>query len=256
MTQSEERRMQRPMTDNNQQIQLPPVIRGRRPAGFTLIEMLVVIAIIGVLASLLFPVGAAVKNAQIRKSAVTQMEQIQTAITEYKSKLGYYPPDNPVPLGATTNYALNQLYYELVGTVLTNNTYQTLNGATTLSATAFPTAFGTASSFTSFANTTKNANSDDVQSAANFLKNIKGGQFLLATKNLPGTANGPVMILGNSALKGPNMYSDNSGNSINPWYYNSSNPTNNTTTFDLWIDVKVGQKTNRICNWSAQPIVL
>ena len=83
------------------------------PRGFTLIEMLVVIAIIGILASLIFPVTAAVARARIRKSASAQLMQATTAIEEYKTKLGYYPPDNPILLpsssGPTTNFGINQL---------------------------------------------------------------------------------------------------------------------------------------------------
>jgi hypothetical protein len=32
----------------------------------------------------------------------------------------------------------------------------------------------------------------------------------------------------------------------------SSSPTNNTTSFDLWIQLKIGNKTNLVCNWSKQ----
>jgi hypothetical protein len=33
----------------------------------------------------------------------------------------------------------------------------------------------------------------------------------------------------------------------------STNPTNNPGSFDLWIDVLYGGKTNRISNWSKDP---
>ena len=42
---------------------------------------------------------------------------------------------------------------------------------------------------------------------------------------------------------------------INPYRYNSSSPTNNPRSYDLWIDVLIGGKINRISNWSEQPIV-
>ena len=42
-------------------------------------------------------------------------------------------------------------------------------------------------------------------------------------------------------------------NPLNPWRYVSSNPTNNPGEFDLWVDIIVGGKTNRICNWSDKP---
>ena len=43
---------------------------------------------------------------------------------------------------------------------------------------------------------------------------------------------------------------------LNPFRYVSTNPTNNPKAFDLWIDILVQGKTNRICNWSEDPIVL
>ena len=52
-------------------------------------------------------------------------------------------------------------------------------------------------------------------------------------------------------MDGPVVYGD-----INPFRYVSSNPTNNTSTFDLWVDVIVGGKTNRISNWSDKPEIV
>jgi hypothetical protein len=43
---------------------------------------------------------------------------------------------------------------------------------------------------------------------------------------------------------------------INPWSYVSSHPTNNVGTYDLWVDIVIGHHTNRVCNWSAQPVQL
>jgi hypothetical protein len=41
---------------------------------------------------------------------------------------------------------------------------------------------------------------------------------------------------------------------VNPWRYNSSSPTNNPGTYDLWIAVRVGSKTKLICNWNKQAL--
>ncbi len=43
---------------------------------------------------------------------------------------------------------------------------------------------------------------------------------------------------------------------INPWRYNSSNPTNNPGTYDLWVDVIIDGKTNRFGNWSKEPVLV
>ena len=43
---------------------------------------------------------------------------------------------------------------------------------------------------------------------------------------------------------------------LNPWRYNSSHPTHNQATYDLWVDVIVDGKTNRISNWSDKPDIV
>src|SRR5690348_17156290 len=82
-------------------------------AAFTLIELIVVIAIIGVLAALIFPVVGVVNRKKQINTAQTQLKALEVAIDGYKTKLGFYPPDNP------NNAVTNQLYFELLGT--TNN---------------------------------------------------------------------------------------------------------------------------------------
>ena len=39
---------------------------------------------------------------------------------------------------------------------------------------------------------------------------------------------------------------------LNPWRYNSSNPTNNPGSYDLWIQLSIAGQTNLICNWTKQ----
>ena len=62
--------------------------------AFTLIELLTVIAIIGLLAALLFPVLKGIKRQQYIRNATAEMEQMETAIERYKAAYGFYPPDN------------------------------------------------------------------------------------------------------------------------------------------------------------------
>ncbi len=61
--------------------------------GFTLVEMLVVIAIIGVLAAILVPtLMAAVKKSKISAVAM-ELNELAGALEAYKLKFGDYPPD-------------------------------------------------------------------------------------------------------------------------------------------------------------------
>lgn len=61
--------------------------------GFTLVEMLVVIAIIGILAALLVPaLGAAIRRSKIGAISL-EMNNLSNAFEAYKSKYTEYPPD-------------------------------------------------------------------------------------------------------------------------------------------------------------------
>ncbi len=65
----------------------------RTSQAFTLIELLVVISIMGFSRRSLFPVTGAVKRQQYLKTATAEMEQIETALDNYKAKYGFYPPE-------------------------------------------------------------------------------------------------------------------------------------------------------------------
>jgi prepilin-type N-terminal cleavage/methylation domain-containing protein len=219
----------------------------RRASAFTLIELLIVISIMALLAALIFPAVGAVTKLKIRKRAAGELIQVQTAIEAYKAKFGYYPPDNP------GNPATNQLYYELLGTSYNSQTYTVLDGSAQIGGTSgisFSGAFGPTTAITGFMNCTRAAGGDDTVRAQNFFRTgLKAGQFLAATAPIT------CSVLG-SSLAGPVMYNDAGGRQINPWRYNSSSPTNNPGSFDLWIDVAVGSQTNRICNWSTVPLIV
>jgi prepilin-type N-terminal cleavage/methylation domain-containing protein len=230
-------------------------VEGRRhESAFTLIELIVVIAIIGILAGLIIPVVGVVNARKQISTAQTQLKGIEAAIDGYKTKLGYYPPDNP------NNPALNQLYFELLGT--TNNgagnpnptLWVTMDGSAQIGTSTTPNIL-TEFSVTGFANTSTRARSDDQGAAAStFLNNLKSDEI-----GMPDPNNANVKILVCSVTWPPNLTGVlplPAPQSLNPWRYVSTHPTNNTASYDLWVDIVIHGKTNRISNWSTQPIKL
>jgi prepilin-type N-terminal cleavage/methylation domain-containing protein len=217
-----------------------------RRTAFTLVELLVVIAIMAILAALIFPAVKGVKAKSMRSKAEAELKQIEAAIDSYKAKYGHYPPDNP------GTPALNQLFYELQGTTQTNlggvAVFQTLDGRTNIPVASVSALFGPGVG--GFVNCTKAGGGDDFAAAKKFVSGLTPGQygFLasgigLLTSSVPWPKNlGPV-ILG---------WPDE----LNPIRYNSSSPTGNPKSYDLWVDIVISGKTNRISNWSAQPEIV
>lgn len=68
--------------------------RSGRRFGFTLVELLVVIAIIGVLVALLLPAIQAAREAARRSQCKSQLKQIGLAILNYESNKKRFPPGN------------------------------------------------------------------------------------------------------------------------------------------------------------------
>ena len=205
--------------------------------AFTLIELLVVIAIIAALAAMIFPVTAAVQRAKVRSKARAELSQVATWIEAYKVKMGHYPPDNPNRLGPSP------LFFELAGTTLQSGAFRTLDGSGVIG--PVPAQVLTTFGVSGFVNSSRGA-SEDGPNAKKFIDKLSAGQT--------GEIANDVRVL-TSTVRWP----DTSGNwflvpGLNPIRYNSSNPTNNPGSYDLWIDVVVSGKTNRISNWSKVPL--
>ena len=68
-------------------------MKSSRKKGFTLVELLTVIVMIGILASLI--TGAAIMaRAAVRRTVVlSEIGQLDVALKNYKTKFGEYPPD-------------------------------------------------------------------------------------------------------------------------------------------------------------------
>jgi len=226
---------------------LQPSRRGPRHA-FTLIELLVVIAIMGTLAALLLPVVGQVKKHQYIYNAQAEMAQLETAIDRYKSAYGFYPPSTPNPpaLGNWSSY-VNQLYYELEGTVFTTNAYTTLDGSTHISTNTVITAFGVGG----FLNCTKPNGDEGTTAAKNFLPDLKPKQVWPQPGYTNNGANEGVNLLICSAGGPDTIYQPLGKQELNPWRYVCPG-TNNPGSYDLWIQLSISGKTNLICNWSSQ----
>jgi prepilin-type N-terminal cleavage/methylation domain-containing protein len=182
--------------------------------AFTLIEMLVVIAIIGLLAAMIVGGASHVRETSVRNRVRAEMNQVVTAIESYHKKFGFYPPDNP------NNPASPPLYYELTG-----NT-NLLDKPTIL-------ALFSVKGFV-------NSQADENERVPNFFPNLgvenKGYREINATPKA-------------CVLTVPVPGTDPINPDLNPWRYVSKNPTNNSETYDLWAEVKVGNKTIVIGNW-------
>ena len=219
-----------------------------RLRAFTLIELLVVMAIIGALAALLLAVAGPVKTKQKILNTRAEMDQLITAIENYKATYGFYPPSPAVPPAVGNPLTLpNQLYYELAGTVFTNGSYTTLDGnPPSLTPLQIQGAFGVGG----FLNCTKGAGGEDATAAHNFLPELRPKQYYLFTNINTGPQGVNLLV---ASVGGPDQtYQPVGLPDVNPWRYNSSNPTNNPGGYDLWVQLVIGGKTNLICNWSKQ----
>jgi prepilin-type N-terminal cleavage/methylation domain-containing protein len=79
-------------------------LRLSKPSSFTLVEMLVVIGIIAILASVILYAGGTVLRAAKRAKAANTANQIQTAVLAYYTEYSVYP----IPSTATAN---SDVYY-------------------------------------------------------------------------------------------------------------------------------------------------
>ncbi len=211
-----------------------------RRGGFTLIELLVVIAVIALLAGMIFPITGAVNRAKIRTKTKAELAQVEIAIMNYKTKLGHYPPDSG-------DFNFHQLYYELVGTALQNNIFTTLDNSSAVTVPTLTALFG--GRVAGFINSSRPGAEGEGVKATSFLRDLKPGQVAtLANHNDFRVLTCSVIWPADRAPIIPNQPG------VNPWRYNSSSPTNNPNSFDLWADVVINNKVFRISNWSREPI--
>jgi prepilin-type N-terminal cleavage/methylation domain-containing protein len=208
-----------------------PHCRPRPSQAFTLIELLVVIAIIGILAALIVGVGPAATAKMRTARAQAELQSVISAIGSYQAKKGVYPPDNS---NSTTN---NPLYYELTGAVLLNNGNFQSRLQETLTANQVQSIFNMGGFINS---------ATDVGELQNYFPAMKVSQRAAFVD----TATKATYTLLGCQVPGPVK------GGFNPFHYVSSNPVHNQNGFDLWVDIMIRGKTNRISNWSPDPEVV
>jgi prepilin-type N-terminal cleavage/methylation domain-containing protein len=223
-----------------------------RIQAFTLIELLIVIAAIGILAAMLMPVFHAVTIHAVLQRAQSERAQLETVIDRYQKKYGFYPPGNALPTAPNLPAALtNQLYYELVGTTnigtIAQPNFLTLDNRITNTPTLANQAFGV----TAFMNLSRSgAGGEDAVWAQTFLPAIKPTQIANVV-----VGNGVISILCTAANSDPSYKPipgalTDAGRPANPWRYLYPG-VHNPQSYDLWIQVFIGGKTNLICNWKS-----
>src|SRR5437660_1271703 len=82
----------------------------RRAAGFTLVEILAVIGILVLIASITLPALVKSRKTAARAKTALDLQAISTALEEYKNSNGQYPQTNGATDGCTV------LFQELTGT--------------------------------------------------------------------------------------------------------------------------------------------
>lgn len=187
----------------------------RRAPGFTLIELLVVISIIALLAGLIVGLASVASRGKVNARVKVELGQIESAINSYYKKYGFYPQDN------RNDVTKPPLYYELTGINPQNAAVLGQLG------------------IAGIANTESN----------NFFQNLRPMQ-----RNPPRPEASGFWSYDFAGMAEPYFlvvpyHGPEAAGNVNTWRYRSTKPEHNTETFDLWADVIVAGKTNRIANW-------
>lgn len=204
-------------------------VRSNQASAFTLIELLIVIAIIAVVAGLVVGLNTVASEKKKISRAQVERDRLVTLIEAYKLKLGVYPPAD------TNNPANNTLAYELAGAVRDfsdpgNPIYRTPFGS-----------FRSNELYAEFGVRGLINASDDPTEVKRFLKDLKPDQYV---------ERGPARL---RRLTIP--INDVDGNQTNFWKYlagtdeDTKRQMRNQDAFDLWVTMKVRDQLRTNGNW-------
>jgi prepilin-type N-terminal cleavage/methylation domain-containing protein/prepilin-type processing-associated H-X9-DG protein len=104
-------------------------IRNQKSAGFTLVELLVVITIIGILIALLLPAVQTAREAARRSQCSNNLKQICLALHGYHERKGCFPPGSVEPSDADPGDTGSQLgvFFMLLPDLELNSLYDGVN---------------------------------------------------------------------------------------------------------------------------------
>lgn len=114
---------------------MAPLRRSASARAFTLIELLTVVAILGILAAILVPTVGSARTSAYKAKTRAQFSQWATGFEQFKQEYGSYPQlytagaQKLVNQGATTTASGNHLFYDLMAGVKRDGS--ALTGATT-----------------------------------------------------------------------------------------------------------------------------
>lgn len=211
--------------------------------AFTLVEMMVVIAIIGILSGLLYTAFPQIIKKANKAKVLAEFKKLETAIDEYHKTHNTYPLDNP------TNRQVNPLYYELQGTTwnAASSSYD-LVGERILESNV-RLYFGQ----DGLRNVTHDSNDATAPKAKAFLQGLPSSAYTVVTNT---TAVDLRVLRVPVKDSDTNMVTAANGDLVNVWYYNSSTPIYNKGKYDLWAEFESGGTRYRISNWERDAVLI
>ncbi len=223
-------------------------VEKRQSAAFTLMEMLVTIGVIAILAAISVGVISLAKTTSTEKRIEGQLNKLITAIEQYKSKVGFYPPDHQVRSGngqvqftpegrPVVNPVLNPLYYELRGVLVDLNTQSFVAAGDPMEYALTTPQVVSWFGMDGFQNSAR-----DLASIRSTFDGFKPSEIVTVDGSIVGQSPRPT---GSARLLSvpaswPRKFQDTNPlgrTDVNVWRYNSSNPTNNPASFDLWAEI-------------------